>query len=248
MAQLLLLDGCTFFLSQENGDVEANQPEGFFFNDVRHLSEWRLLVDEEPLHALTSRAVDYFSGRVVAAPKGKDPPFTVERDRFVTEGAHEDIVVAKHTAEERLLRLDLCFAADFADVLEAQQPGAHENRTRVEVGKRSLTLSFEQDGFRRGTRLSFNRKGELERDRVTFKLTVEPHGRWKLCVDLTPIEGAKPRAPLLRCDSFGAPEPAMPLGAAGMARAGAGARSGRRSPARLSPQPRRPRLSADPAP
>jgi len=59
--------------------------------------------------------------------------------------------------------------------------------------------------------LSFNRKGELERDRVTFKLTVEPHGRWKLCVDLTPIEGAKPRAPLLRCDSFGAPEPAMPL-------------------------------------
>ena len=175
------------------------------------MSEWRLLVDGEPLQPLTSPAVDYFSGRVVAAPEGKDPPFTVERDRFVTEGAHEDIVVAKHTAEERLLRLDLCFAADFADVLEAQQPGAHENRTRVEVGKRSLTLSFEQDGFRRGTRLSFNRKGELERDRVTFKLTVEPHGRWKLCVDLTPIEGAKPRAPLLRCDSFGAPEPAMPL-------------------------------------
>jgi len=175
------------------------------------MSEWRLLVDGEPLQPLTSPAVDYFSGRVVAAPESKDPPFTVERDRFVTEGAHEDIVVAKHTAEERLLRLDLCFAADFADVLEAQQPGAHENRTRVEVGKRSLTLSFEQDGFRRGTRLSFNRKGELERDRVTFKLTVEPHGRWKLCVDLTPIEGAKPRAPLLRCDSFGAPEPAMPL-------------------------------------
>jgi len=175
------------------------------------MSEWRLLVDGEPLQPLTSPAVDYFSGRVVAAPEGKDPPFTVERDRFVTEGAHEDIVVANHTAEERLLRLDLCFAADFADVLEAQQPGAHENRTRVEVGKRSLTLSFEQDGFRRGTRLSFNRKGELERDRVTFKLTVEPHGRWKLCVDLTPIEGAKPRAPLLRCDSFGAPEPAMPL-------------------------------------
>jgi hypothetical protein len=40
MANLLLLDGCTFFLSQENGDVEANRPQGFFFNDVRHLSQW----------------------------------------------------------------------------------------------------------------------------------------------------------------------------------------------------------------
>jgi len=65
------------------------------------MSEWRLLVDGEPLQPLTSPAVDYFSGRVVAAPEGKDPPFTVERDRFVTEGAHEDIVVANHTARTR---------------------------------------------------------------------------------------------------------------------------------------------------
>jgi hypothetical protein len=36
VANLLLLDGSTFFVSQENGDVEANQPEGFFFKDVRH--------------------------------------------------------------------------------------------------------------------------------------------------------------------------------------------------------------------
>ena len=211
MANLLLLDGSTFFVSEENGDVEANQPQGFFFKDVRHLSEWRLLVDGEPVQPLTSRAVDYFSGRVVAAPEGKDPPLTVERDRFVTEGAHEDIVVANHSSEERLLELDLCFAADFADVLEAQQPGAYGSKTKIEVGARSVTLSFEQDGFRRGTRLSFNRQGELRRDRATFKVAIEPQGKWKLCVDLTPIEGAKPRRPLLQCNSFGAAEPEMPL-------------------------------------
>jgi glycogen debranching enzyme len=211
MANLLLLDGCTFFLSQENGDVEANRPEGFFFNDVRHLSEWRLFVDGEPLKPLASRAVDYFSGRVVAAPEGKDPPLTVERDRFVTEGAHEDIVVANHSSETRQLELELCFAADFADVLEAQKPGAYGSRTKIEVGARSARLSFEQDGFRRGTQLSFSRKGELKQDRATFKVTIEPQGEWKLCVDLTPIEGVKPRRPLLRCNSFGAPEPAMSL-------------------------------------
>src|SRR4051794_22003092 len=210
MANLLLLDGCTFFLSQENGDVEANRPQGFFFNDVRHLSQWQLLVDGEPLKPLTSRAVDYFSGRVVAAPDGQDPPLTVERDRFVTDGVHEDIVVANHSSEERLLEVDVRFAADFADVLEAQQPGAYGSETTVDVTARSVTLSFEQDGFRRATRLSFNRRADLKRDRATFKVTIAPHAKWKLCVDLTPVEGVKPRPPLLRCDAFGDPEPAMP--------------------------------------
>jgi glycogen debranching enzyme len=211
VANLLLLDGTTFFVSQENGDVEANEPEGFFFNDVRHLSEWRLLLDGEPLIALASRAVDYFSGRVVAAPAGKDPPLTVERDRFVTEGAHEDIVVANHSSEERLVELELRYAADFADVLEAQQPGAYGDRTKIEVGSRSVTLTTSEDGFRRGTRLSFDRKGELTPDRASFELTIEPQGEWRLGVDLTPISGSKPMPPLLRGDSFGAPEPEMPV-------------------------------------
>jgi glycogen debranching enzyme len=210
MPNLLLLDGCTFFLSEENGDVESHAPEGFFFVDVRHLSQWRLLIDGEPLKVLTSRAVDYFSGRVVAAPAGKDPPLTVERDRFVTDGVHEQITVLNHSSEQRLLELDICFEADFADVMEAQTPGAYGDRTQVEVGPRSVTLSFEQDGFRRATRIAFDRKGELNRDRVVFKVELGAHDRWELGVDITPIEGRKPRPPLLRGDAFGAPEPEMP--------------------------------------
>ena len=208
---LILLDGCTIFISTENGDVEANQPEGFFFNDVRHLSQWQLLVDGRPLQTLTSRAVDYFSGRIVAAPAGKDPPLSVERNRFVTDGIHEDIVVSNNSQEQRLLELEIRFEADFADILEAQTPGAFGQGTQIDVARRSVTLSFEQDGFRRATRLSFSRKGELHDDRIVFKLELPPRGRWDLCVDMTPIEGRKPRPPLLRCDSFGAAEPAMPV-------------------------------------
>jgi glycogen debranching enzyme len=207
---LLLLDGCTFFLSRENGDVESRQPEGFFFADVRHLSQWRLLIDGAPLKVLTSRAVDYFSGRVVAAPEGDDPPLTIERNRFVTDGAHEDIVVRNHSSEQRLLELDICFEADFADIIEAQTPGAYGDQTEIEVGGRTVTLSFEQDGFRRATRISFSRRGDLDRDRIVFKVELDAHGTWELGVDITPIEGRKPRPPLLGRDSFGAPEPEMP--------------------------------------
>jgi glycogen debranching enzyme len=210
MPNLLLLDGCTLFLSQENGDVLSRAPEGFFYADVRHLSQWRLLIDGEPLKVLTSRAVDYFSGRVVAAPEGKDPPLTVERNRFVTDGVHEDIVVWNHSAEERLLELDICFEADFADIMEAQEPGAYGDGTQIDVAARGVTLSFEQDGFRRATRISFSRKGDLGRDRVVFKIELRAHESWRLGVDITPIEGRKRYPPLLGRDSFGAHEPEMP--------------------------------------
>jgi glycogen debranching enzyme len=206
----MLLDGCTFFLSQENGDVQSRAPEGFFYSDVRHLSQWRVLIDGEPLKTLTSRAVDYFSGRVVAAPDGKDPPLTVERNRFVTDGAHEDIVVYNHSPEHRLLELDICFEADFADIMEAQTPGAFGDNTEIELSARSVMLSFEQDGFRRATRISFSRKGDVHHDRVVFKVELPPQAKWQLGVDITPYEGRKPYPPLLGSGAFGAPEPEMP--------------------------------------
>src|SRR3954451_11814792 len=92
--KLIILDGCTFMYSDGCGDVEAQDAEGLFYQDVRHLSRWLLRVDEMPLEPLTSRRVDYYSARVVGARQDGDaPPVSVRRDRFVTEGMHEDVVL-----------------------------------------------------------------------------------------------------------------------------------------------------------
>jgi glycogen debranching enzyme len=209
--QLIILDGSTFFYSDPNGDLEATQAEGYFHDDVRHLSVWRLLVDGRPLRELTSRLVDYYSARIVVAPEGKDPPFSVRRDRFVSDGVHEDIVLTNHSPEERRLTLEVCFGSDFADVLEAQQAGAHGGATSVELRKRSATLALERDGFRRGTAITFSAHCTLRDDRAIFDLVVEPHGEWRTCADIVPIEGRQRRAPLLKCDSFGSAAPELPL-------------------------------------
>jgi len=44
VGQLIVLDGCTFFISDETGDTDSGSEEGFFNEDVRHLSRWELLV------------------------------------------------------------------------------------------------------------------------------------------------------------------------------------------------------------
>src|ERR1041384_2612305 len=85
---LIILDGCTFMSSDEAGDIEAEDTRGFFYEDVRHLTHWRVLVDGKPVEPLSSRRVDYYSARIV----GGDERIAVRRDRFVTEGSDEDVV------------------------------------------------------------------------------------------------------------------------------------------------------------
>ena len=159
--QLIILDGCTFFYSDPNGDVDASGPEGFFYQDVRHVSRWRVRVNGSELEPLTSRRVDYFSARVVCKTDSEDgdsPQVSVRRDRFVTEGGHEDIVLENLVDAPQEVTLELSYESDFADVMEAQNGGNGEGKRWQETSARSVTLWSERDGYRRGTTLTFNRK------------------------------------------------------------------------------------------
>src|SRR3989442_12513979 len=95
---LTVLDGNTFFVSDAAGDVEPGQgANGFFHADMRQLSTWRLLVNGQPLHVLTSRKVDYYSASVFATlasvSGGENPPISSRRDRSLARGAHWGLVV-----------------------------------------------------------------------------------------------------------------------------------------------------------
>ena len=108
--ELIILDGGTFFYSDERGDVEAEEAEGLFYEDVRHLSRWLLRVDEQRLDPLTSRRVDYFSARIVGkTERSADdaPNVSIRRDRFVTEGTHEDVVLENLSGDRQSLTLEL---------------------------------------------------------------------------------------------------------------------------------------------
>jgi glycogen debranching enzyme len=211
--RLIIVDGATFVFSSRNGDVAADRPEGFFYEDVRHLSRWCLTLDGKPLAALTSRVVDHFSARFVGAVEGEqEPTLSVKRDRFVADGLHEDIVVTNHADKAQSVRLELSFGCDFADVMEAQQEGTIERgRHSSETGAHTVTLWQNRDGQRRGTSIRFRRRGRLRRDRAVFDLRLGPGESWDTCVDVTPVIGTRRVRPLLGCDSFGKKAPGLPL-------------------------------------
>jgi glycogen debranching enzyme len=211
---LIILDGCTFFYSDKNGDVDAEDAEGFFYQDVRHLSTWHVRVDGKPVEPLTSRRVDYFSARIVSTPPadGSDAaPVSVRRDRFVTEGTHEDVVLENLTDDPQHVKLELQYDCDFADVMEAEEDGNGKGKSWQELTARSVTLWHERDGYRRGTTLTFNRRGRVLKRRATFDVSLRPREAWKLCVDMTPIVDGKRKPPMLRCDAFHEHAHKMPM-------------------------------------
>ena len=210
---LIVLDGRSFFYSDAAGDVEVEEAEGFFVEDVRHLSRWQLTVDGKPIEVLTSRLVDHFSA-LVAGTAGEDgehgPALSVRRERFASGGFHEDLVVRNLTREPRKVRVELAFDSDFADVMEAMEGSRPPGRVRGEVRKGSVVLSYERKGYRRETIVAFGRRGRLSRSNARFDLALAAGTEWRTCVDVTAVVQGKRRRPLLRCESFGR-DPKMPV-------------------------------------
>ena len=214
-ADLAVIDGSTYFISTENGDVEVKGAEGFFHTDMRHLSTWRLLVDGEPVHVLSSECVDYYSARIYGtlaeAGPGTNPPISIRRDRFVADGLHEDLILENNSEETHRLEVELCFGSDFADIFECKQKPKKAGKTTAELAEEGATLWYRNGAFERGTKIEFTAPGKVEEDRAVFDVVLAPRERWSTCIKVSPIVDGNEHPARKGCGSFGRPEPQMPL-------------------------------------
>ena len=212
---LVVLDGSTFFVSDEAGDVRGGGPSGFFFQDVRHLSTWSLSIDGSPMRVLTSRVVDYYSARIfgtlATARMGLNPPVSIQRDRIVSGGVHEDLWVRNHSEVVQRLTVELAFGGDFADIFEIKQPDLQgSGTTSVEPGRNEATIWHVREGMRRATRLAWSVDGHLEEGRIQFDLTLLPRAEWQTCLDISCVVGDDEHAPRAGHGGFGKLQPQMP--------------------------------------
>jgi glycogen debranching enzyme len=210
---VIVLDGSTFFSSDEVGDVHADGKGGLYYEDVRHLSRWLIRLDDRPLSKLTSRRVDYYCARFVGIREGEadSAPVSVARDRFVSEGVHEQVELRNLTSEPRRARLELRYASDFADVFEVEAGKRPRPRHWHAASSRSTTLWSERGGYRRGTALTFGKRGRIGADRAVFEVSLGPRASWALPIEITPIVDGARRPPLHREAAFGTHPPKLKL-------------------------------------
>jgi hypothetical protein len=69
-ALVKILEGNTFVVSDERGDIEASltDPTGLFSYDTRFLSTWILSVNGERLNALSVDDLNYYEARFFLVP------------------------------------------------------------------------------------------------------------------------------------------------------------------------------------
>ncbi len=185
-----ILDGNTFVVSDARGDIEASptDPTGLFSFDTRFLSRWVLTVNGERLNPLSVDDLQYFETRFFLVPGTGtvyvDAKLSVIRQRAVGNGFHEELTLLNHLDEPVDLTVRVDAGCDFADLFEVkdalEKKGKHS--ARVEDGK--LVLAYDRGTFGRSTAISASGPARIDKNGLTFKIRIDPHGRWSTRLDV----------------------------------------------------------------
>ena len=196
-----ILEGNTFVVSDDRGDISASatDPTGLFSFDTRFLSRWELTVNGERLTALSTDDLQYFQARFFLVPGVStvyiNATLTVIRQREVTGGFHEQLRVLNHASSPAELRIRMDAASDFADLFEVKDALKKKGRYAARVDGNTLVLSYQRETYARETWITSSEPAEIDKDGLTYVITVPPHGEWSADLDVVAHAGALDGAP-----------------------------------------------------
>ena len=196
---LTILEGSTFCISDDRGDIAA-ETSGFFAHDTRFLSRLVLTVGGSAPLLLSSGRVEHFraafylrNGTATGLPRDS---ISIARERFVGTGMQERIALRNESPERLEIDVALEAEADFADIISVKHhdfslgdPDLAQKLpppapTTHDESRRQVSIVDPQGDL--GTRLVFSKPGRLDGNAMTFALTLEPHERWEVSVDVLP--------------------------------------------------------------
>ena len=198
-AQVTLVEGASFCVSDVSGDLHGGRGQGLFVQDTRILSTWVLQVDGQEVEPLAATRVEPFEaefvGRAPVRPGQVEPTVVVERHRYVGAGMREDITLHNYGPEPAGVEVRLVVDCDFADLFEVKENRAVSGRgvQRRAVGSDLLVWTEHGDG--RGVRVSAAEATATEQG-LRFTTVVPAHGSWSARVEVVAsVSGDEIEAP-----------------------------------------------------
>ena len=184
------LDGNTFVVSDERGDIEASRtdPTGLFAFDTRFLSTWVLSVNGERLTPLSVDDLHYFESRFFLVPGTGtvyvDSKLSVIRHRSVSNGFREELTILNHHHEtvELVVRIDA--DCDFADLFEVKDALPKQGDYVKRIDRHKLRLEYRRDTFVRATAVSSSARCSVDERGLTFDVRIAPHESWTTTLDV----------------------------------------------------------------
>jgi glycogen debranching enzyme len=201
---LNVLDGSAFVLSERHGDVDAQRGlEGFFWEDTRVISRFRLLVDGREPELLSTADVDSFAAQAFLVPPSDsiydNPQLSIMRRRLVRGTWLEELLLVNHRHDARVVRLRIDVDADFADLFEVKDDEVRRRHVERRAEGRELRLAYRRDGFARSVTVACEAECEVDGHGFELTVTLEPHETCPVRLTITPSgeqagRSAAPRA------------------------------------------------------
>ena len=215
---ITILEGSTFCICDDVGDVGTWPTSGLFAEDTRFLSALKLTIDGERPLLLTSDKVDYFS----AAFYLRNPPsdglgpdvVSIIRERFVGEAMQDRIVVQNQGMGPVSFELAIEVGCDFADIFavkdydfalgnpEHAEPLPPLVEARYDAENNQFLLA-DETGVPAQTQVIMSRLGEVDGMHARFRIELEPRERWDLRLDIVPLPDGQQVVPRVAERRFG---------------------------------------------
>jgi glycogen debranching enzyme len=216
---LTILEGSTFCLCDERGDIDgSDSSQGFFTEDTRFLSLLKLRMNGERPLALSHGKVEYFSAafylRNPLAGDLKQDEVSIVRERFVGEGMQDRLIVENRGMRPVGFDLELEVGSDFADIYAVKDHDfALGDPMRAEPLPRPVAPRFDAEnvqflleddtGFQGRTQVIMSRPGERIDGKIRYRIELEPRDRWDLRIDVVPVLDGSELVPTLVERRFG---------------------------------------------
>jgi len=194
-----LVEGSSFCICTQGGDIGPDGPHGVFFRDTRILSRWHVRVDGEVPEPLAAMTPDPYRATFVARLRRRsgrtDTNLLVQRERRVGNGMREDVVLRNPGAEPSACTLTLTVEADFADLFEVKEGRAQVRgrRTGQAYGDR-LVLEQHWRGSSRGAVVeapggAVEAASDLDHSGglVRYDVVVPARGEWSTSLLVRPV-------------------------------------------------------------
>jgi glycogen debranching enzyme len=195
---LTILEGSTFCICDERGDI-YERTGGFFAEDTRFLSVFRLTMNGERPLLLSSGKVEHYSAafylRNPLADGLPQDSLAIIRERRVADDMRDRIVVENVSTAPVSFELAVEVASDFADIFAVKEhdfsfgdpidakPLPDPVEPRFDDG--ALVLVDEAPGGAT-THIRFSELGDVDGGVVRYRLELGPRERWEVAAVVHP--------------------------------------------------------------
>jgi glycogen debranching enzyme len=198
-----VLEGSTFMLSDERGDVPDASVGGLFHEDTRFLSRFGLTVAGTRPLLLSSGSVDHDSAAFFLTNTELNDvgpgTLSIQRYRFVGDGLVEVVLVESHAPHPIRFEVRLSASTDFADIFEVKGKTIAKGGTleRAHDPERSaLGFEYFHREFRAGTRIHSTEPARIEGDDFVFDVQLDPGTTWKTRIQVSMRRGDEVLEPI----------------------------------------------------